>query len=382
MLPGENPETPRHDPSPEGIEAHPPYRSVPTARTPLTADDLTILNEEIAGMARAGLPLDQGLSALAQEMGRGRLQRVTAELADDLRSGYTLPQALERRGAQTPPFYAALVGAGIRTGRIGEVLATLTVYARSIADVRATILGALLYPAVIILLALFLFAGGATYILPIFDDIFKGFGLRLPTLTLFVMSLGKNVLYIVLPPLLIFALFFVVRLILNQSEAGRCAWARFVYAIPIVGTLIRSARLAAFTELLGILVDHEVPLPEAFRLAGEASSDPLTAQAARLVEIDLRQGAPLGEAIRHRRFARELVIWMIGLGERRGTLGKTLHQVADVYLRQVDLRAAILRSVLPPFLVIVTAGILVVFFVLALMLPMISLIEGLSGGSI
>src|SRR5205814_5250782 len=91
----------------------------------MNPDDLIALNEEIAGMARAGLPLDQGLAALAREMGRGRLQQVTAALAKDLRAGQTLPQALERQAGRVPPFYAGLVAAGVRTGRICGVLATL-----------------------------------------------------------------------------------------------------------------------------------------------------------------------------------------------------------------------------------------------------------------
>src|SRR5437868_5408901 len=98
----------------------------------LSADDLITLNDEIAGMARAGLPLDQGLAALAREMGRGRLQQVTRHLAEDLRAGFTLPQALQRQQARVPPYYAALLAAAIRSGRIGEVLATLTLYARAV----------------------------------------------------------------------------------------------------------------------------------------------------------------------------------------------------------------------------------------------------------
>src|SRR4051812_38592603 len=102
----------------------------------LSEEDLITLNEEIAGMARAGLPLDQGLTALAREMGRGRLQAVTRQLADDLRAGLTLPQALQKQQGRIPSFYAALLAAGIRSGRIGDVLGTLTLYARSVADFR------------------------------------------------------------------------------------------------------------------------------------------------------------------------------------------------------------------------------------------------------
>src|SRR5688500_5489755 len=91
---------------------------LPSHRT-LGYDDLIMLNEEIAAMARAGLPLDEGLAILAKEMGGGRLQAVTGEIANDLKAGRTLPEALERRGDALPPFYAALVSAGIRSGRVG-----------------------------------------------------------------------------------------------------------------------------------------------------------------------------------------------------------------------------------------------------------------------
>jgi type II secretory pathway component PulF len=136
--------------------------------------------------------------------------------------------------------------------------------------------------------------------------------------------------------------------------------------------------MAAFSDLLSILVQHSMPLPEAFRLAGAACSDPLMAYAARLVEHDLREGRSLGEALRARRLIPELICWMAGLGERRGKLGEALHQVAEIYRRQAEVRAAMLRSVLPPFLVLGTGAILVGFFALSMFLPLIELLTALS----
>jgi type II secretory pathway component PulF len=346
----------------------------------LSPQDLIALNEELAGMARAGLPLDQGLAALAREMGRGRLQRVTEELAADLHAGHTLPDALARQGERVPPFYAGLVAAGIRTGRITDVLATLTIYARTLADLRSLVLGALLYPAVLLVLAFTLFALLCGYLLPQFVEIFNDLKLKLPALTEWVIAVGMHPLeYVVLPVVVVIGIVLAISWLLRRTPGGRRHWARFVYALPIAGTLVRSARLAAFTDLLGILVDNGVPLPEAFRLAGAAASDPVTASAAEQVEADLRQGQPLGDVLRKRKLVPELISWMAGLGERRGTLGATLHQVAAIYRRQVETRAALLRTVLPPLVIIVTAGIIVGLFVLALMLPFFSLLEGLSG---
>jgi type II secretory pathway component PulF len=347
----------------------------------LSPEDLITLNEEIAGMARAGLPLDQGLAALAREMGRGRLQRVTEQLAKDLQAGHPLPEALARQGGRVPPFYASLVAAGIRTGRVSEVLATLTVYTRAVADLRSTILGALFYPAVVLAVALALFCLICFLLLPQYEQFFNDFKLQLPTVTQMVLAFGRHpMLYVGMPLLGTLSLLLVVRWTLRATESGRRLWVRLVYAIPLVGTLLRAARLAAFTELLAILVDHALPLPEAFRLAGDASSDPNMAEGARRIEQDLREGLPLGQVLRDRGVVPELVAWMTGVGELRGTLGPTLHQVAEMYRRQAEMRAALLRNVLPPILIIMTAGVVVGLFVFAVILPMIQLIQGLSGG--
>jgi type II secretory pathway component PulF len=345
----------------------------------MTAEDLAALNDEIAGMARAGLPLDQGLAALAREMGRGHLQSVTAALAEDLRAGRTLPEALDRQGNRVPPYYAGLVAAGVRTGRIGEVLATLTTYARTLSNLRSIVADALFYPIVVLAFAVTLVGLMFTFIVPQFEQIFRDFGMKLPAITEMVLLIGQNALWwFVVPALVIVVGVGLARFLLRRTAAGQRAWARLIYMVPIFGSLVRAARLAAFTDLLAILVDHDLPLPEAFRLAGAASSDPLMAEASRQLHDDLSQGMPLAQAMRGRGLTPEWVAWMAGLGERRGTLGASLHQVADMYRRQVELRANLLRSVLPPFVIIGTAGIFTTCFVFALMLPLIKLLEGLS----
>jgi type II secretory pathway component PulF len=345
----------------------------------MTPEDLIALNDEIAAMARAGLPLDQGLASLAEDMGRGRLRQVTADLAADLRSGQTLPEALQRQGKRVPPFYAGLVEAGVRSGRVAEVLTTLTDYARTMADLRATVVDAIIYPAVVVVFALIILAVVLCYLVPQYGELYRQFGMQLPLITQAVLAVGvRPGAYLVAPVLAVAGALLLTRAAMTGTEQGRCLWARAVYAVPLVGTVVRSARLAAFTELLAILVDHGLPLPRAFRLAGEASSDPFLVLGARQAQQDLEAGLPLGPALRHRLLMPELIAWMTVVGERRGELGKSLHHVAELYRREVERRAALLRTVLPPFLIIVSAGVLVCLFVFALILPMVKLLEGLS----
>jgi general secretion pathway protein F len=361
--------------------AGPPPGSGRPLTAPLSPEDLVTLNEEIAAMARAGLPLDQGLTALAREMGRGRLQQVTQQLGADLRAGLTLPQALEKQAGRVPPYYAALLAAGVRTGRLADVLRTLTMYARTLAEFRATIAGALYYPMIILVLgvALLVIVGNTT--LSVYANIFREFKMKLPQLTEIMIFVAENALTIVvLPALVLIIAFLVARWLFNASPAGRATWARLIYALPLVGTLIRSARLAAFTDLLAILVEQAVPLPEALRLAAAASSDPILAAGCLRIEEGLRQGQPLGAALHQQRLVPELVVWMIGFGEKQGTLGAALRQAAEVYRRRAEDRATLLRTILPPFLILCLAGTLGLLFIFGLMQPMMSLMEGLSGG--
>jgi type II secretory pathway component PulF len=345
----------------------------------MQADDLITLNEEIAAMARAGLPLDQGLAALAHEMGRGPLKQVTAQLATDLRAGRTLPEALDRQRSRVPPFYAGLVEAGVRSGRIAEVLATLTVYARTVAGVRTTIIDAAFYPVVVLVCATAILLAVVCFLVPQYGEIYSGFGMQVPAITEFVLTVGRHPVELVVAPLLaLLGMGILIKATLGGTEWGRRWWIRFVYAVPIVGTLLRSARMAAFTDLLAILVDYGVPLPRALALAADASSDPFLAANAREAQRDLEAGMPLGQVLQNRLLVAQLVAWMTTVGERRGELGKTLHQVAELYRTQVDRRATLLRTVLPPFLIIATAGLLVCLFVFALILPMLRLLEGLS----
>ena len=342
-------------------------------------EDLVILNEQIAGMARAGLPLDQGLSVLAKAMGRGRLRKVTDALAADLRAGHTLPEALARQRANIPTFYSGLVAAGARTGRMGDVLSILTVYARSLANLRAIIVDALLYPALVMIFALVLFGLMCKFLIPRFEAIYHDYGLRLPARTLLVMRLAQHPWQaLVLPAVIILVLCIVANLAIGYRRGGHYRWPVFIYSIPIVGTLVHAARLASFTELLAILIDFDTPLPEAFLLAGQACSEPIMAAAARQVHDDLELGRPLGEVLGGRGLVPEWVAWLTAHGEQHASLGSALHQIAGMYRQQVEMRASLLRSVLPPFLIIGTAGLFVGFFSASMMVPMVKLIEGLS----
>jgi type II secretory pathway component PulF len=281
-----------------------------------------------------------------------------------------------------PAFYAGLLEAGVRSGRVAEVLATLTEYARTVAGLRATVIDATLYPAMVLAFSGTILGLVIGYLLPQYSDLFRQFGVQPPLITEVVLAVCRRPGAFLLAPILaVLGALLVTQAALGGTERGRCAWARAAYSLPIIGTLIRSARLAAFTDLLAILVDHGLPLPRAFQLAGQASSDPLLTRGARLAKQDLEAGFPVGRALREHLHVPELIAWMTATGQQRGELGKMLHRVAELYRRQVERRAALLKTVLPPLFIVVTAGVLVGLFVFALILPVVRLLEHLSQAS-
>jgi type II secretory pathway component PulF len=354
----------------------------PKPSAPLTADDLATLNDEIAAMARAGLPLDQGLAHLAKEMGSGRLQQTTAALADDMRRGKTLPEALAAQENRLPPFYASLVTAGIRSGRLGDVLATLTAYARALSELRATVINSLIYPFIILVMGFGLVMLWILYVGPQFRKIYDDFKLRLPVATEVVLHISDHpYLYFVAPVACLVVGFVALRFWFSRDEAGRLQWARFIYSIPLVGTLVHSARLAAFVDLLAILVEHKVPLSDAFRLAAGASSDPLVRVGARTVCENLDRGQPLAASLRDVQLVPDFLAWMAGMGERNQRLGETLRQTAEFYRKQAEARASLFRTVFPAVALIVVAVIVIAIVMGVMLAPMFGLLDGLSGGS-
>ncbi|MFO0864432.1 MAG: type II secretion system F family protein [Gemmataceae bacterium] len=347
----------------------------------LSSEELALLNDEIAALAKSNLPLDQGLASLGEEMTRGRMRTVTLKLAADMQTGISLPDAMAKQEANIPRYYGRMVAAGIRTGNVAEVLATLATYGRSLAEIQWSVVSALLYPAMLFVISIGLMIFLCLVIMPQFEAIFENFRIRLPIMTEVVLFISRNWIWIfVVPSVSMLLLFLVARTLLKRTEAGRARWARFIYALPIVGSLIQRARLAAFVDLLSLLVRRQVPLPEAFALAGEAAADPVLRLGSRLVNEDLKHGQALGESLASRKLIPRSAAWMISIAERNGNLADALANLAQMYRTSVQLRTRLVGTVLPPALVLCVGAVVAIFFVFGVAAPMVSLLEGLSGG--
>jgi type II secretory pathway component PulF len=336
----------------------------------------------LANVMQAGLPLAGGLSALAEELPDGKVRRGIKAMVSQLESGRSLEAVLESRSV--PADLRGLVKAGLRTGHTGEILSQYVHHAHRTQDLKRNIALAWGYPLILVLSALAIFVFFALYIVPQFRDIFSDFGIELPSLTeslIWLSDMIRNDWPLILAGLagVAVAVWVFWRFFLTASQRRSVLW-----CLPLVGPMIRAAALARFSRVLGLLLENNVPLPEAFRLAGRAAGDAELSEAAMYLADVVETGRPLrGNEYACQRFPRTFVQLLSQIENQkpqRGavkTLGDACASSAQMFESQARVAAARIAAICQPLIVIVTGG-LVGYLVIALFMPLIRLLNDLS----
>lgn len=339
-------------------------------------DDLIALNDEIAALARAGLPLECGLLGFGAEV-PGRLGTLATTLGQRLQQGQSLPEALAAEGNALPPTYRAVVEAGLRSGRLPAALEDLAGYARGFAELRRVIAQALLYPLIVLLFAYGLFLAFLTLLLPRLLDAFATFRIPVPGLAHAMRRLGQTALY--WGPIVPLGLLALVGLWVWTGRAGALRIGAGLRWVPGLGPLLADWRASNFAGWLALLLGHGVPLPEAAELAGEASGDPALKDAAGRLAQATRRGEPAGQALRAASDPLPpLLGWLVVAGQDQGTLAPTLRQAAELYRRRALRRAETLRTLLPTFLLLLIGGVAALAYTVLLFVPWTTLLQALT----
>jgi type IV pilus assembly protein PilC len=278
--------------------------------------------------------------------------------------------------------------------KAGEIGGVLDVILQRLADfmekgqrLRRRIKGALIYPTVVICIAVAIVTGIMYFVIPKFQEIFNDFNVKLPALTLWLVSASKwiagtaspdqrvpGVVWIISSPFIIFFLFKVIR----KTGFGRAATDWIFLKIPVIGGLIQKTTVARFTRTLGTLVAAGVPILEAITITKETSGNWVFEQALGKVHDSIKEGETFAGPLRKAKVCDLIVVNMIDVGEETGDLDVMLMKIADNYDEEVDVAVASLLSLLEPFMVVILGGI-VGTIVLALFLPLVSMIESVSG---
>lgn len=337
---------------------------------------LVALNDEIAALTRAGLPLERGLREVGRDVGGG-LSAAMTSLAARMDRGASLAEAMAAEGEKFPPVYRAVVEAGLRAGRLPIALESLASFVRNYAAARSAIGLALWYPLVVLALAYSLFLLMVLFVVPRFLLMFESLRVRIPWSLRLLASLEETAVYwaFSLPLVLILlAIWWAWTGRASSLRPGRSssllAW------FPWMRSMVVQFEYANFAQLLAILVEHQVPYPEAIALAAEASGDPGLSKAGRAVAAAVERGDPRS-AEQDARAIPALLRWLLITGREQGRLADALRQVATIYRKRAAEQADKIRLLLPTILLIAIGVTATLAYALALFLPFVALLRGL-----
>jgi len=348
---------------------------------------MTLFTRQLSTLQDAGLPLLRSLQILESQQKPGKLKNVLEQVCEDVSGGNTLSDAFARHPKAFDRLYTKMVKAGEIGGVLDVILQRLADFMEKGQRLRRRIKGALIYPTVVIFIAVAIVTGIMYFVIPKFQEIFNDFNVKLPALTLWLVSASKwiagsaspdqkvpGVIWIIASPFVIFFLFKVIR----KTHYGRAATDWIVLKIPVIGNLVQKTTVARFTRTLGTLVAAGVPILEAITITKETSGNWVFERALGSVHDSIKEGETFAGPLRKAKVCDAIVVNMIDVGEETGDLDVMLMKIADNYDEEVDVAVASLLSLLEPFMVVILGGI-VGTIVLALFLPLVSMIESVSG---
>ena len=343
--------------------------------------DLTQFTRQLSTLQDAGLPILRCLRILETQQKPGPLRIALRLVADDVEGGATLSEAMGKHPKAFNRLYCNMVNAGEAGGVLDLILNRLAEFMERSQTLRRKVVGAMIYPAVVISFAVLIVAGIMYFVVPKFEDIFKSLNAQLPAITQLLLNISTAFAsggwaILILTPLAVYGL---VRL-LKQSEGGRYFVDNLVLNLPLFGGIVHKSIIARFTRTLGTLIHAGVPILEAINITRDTTGNEVFSRALGKVHDGIREGESFADPLRSTKVVDSLVVNMIDVGEETGDLDKMLERIAVSYESEVETAVASLVSLLEPVLVIVLGG-AVGFIVIALFMPLVSLIQTVGKGS-
>jgi type IV pilus assembly protein PilC len=338
---------------------------------------LVTFTRQFSTLQDAGLPVLRSLRILERQMKPSALKNSLIDVVDDVESGMTLSEAMAKHPRCFDRLYVNMVKAGEAGGALEIILQRLAEFKEKALSLKRKIVGAMVYPAVVILIAVLILTFIMIFIIPKFKKMFDEFGLQLPqmTKTLIDVSMWMKDYWYVIPlfPLCFWLLIKFIRLF----RAGNYALDMITLWIPIVGKLAEKTIVARTMRTLGTLISSGVPILEALSIVKETANNAVFERMFQRVLESIREGETIADPLRESRLVDDMVTNMIEVGEETGDLDTMLYKVADFYDEEVDEAVKSLISLLQPLMTVFLGG-TIGTIVISLFMPMLKLLEGLS----
>lgn len=340
---------------------------------------LTVFTRQLATLLDAGLPLLRGLHILQKQEGNAALRNAVNAMAESVEGGSTFAEALSQQPKIFNKFFVNMVRAGEAGGALETVLLRLADFMEKGQRVKNKVRGALIYPIVVMIMAVAILGFMLVVVIPKFEDIFGellGEG-QLPALTRFVMALSKNVAGNGIGFVLgVVAIVIAIRLI-GATTKGKFVLDSIKLRAPLFGSLIRKSTIATFARTLGTLLTGGVPMLQALNIVKEIAGNQVISSSIGHVHDAVKEGETMVTPLEASRVFPSMVIGMVQVGEETGALPDMLMKVADTYDDEVDTAVEALTSIIEPILIIMLA-VVVGTIVIAMFLPLVDIINRMS----
>jgi type IV pilus assembly protein PilC len=341
--------------------------------------DLMVVTRQLATLVDAGLPLLRGLRVLLRQTKSPALRIALESMGQSVESGSTFSEALAQHPRIFDNLYVNMVRAGEAGGVIEVVLKRLAEFMEKAEKIKNKVKSAMIYPVVVMVVAVGILAFLLTAIIPKFEEIFKDMlnGTKLPAVTRFVISASQTVRENLLVVVGIVVLIVIVVNLWKSTKRGRYHVDRIKLAMPVFGTLIRRSAIARLTRTLGTLLSSGVPVLQALTIVRDTSGNAVIASAIQHVHDSVKEGESMTAPMDGAKVFPPMVISMVEVGEETGALPDMLIRIADTFDDEVDNAVSGLTSIIEPVMIIFLA-VVVGTIVIAMFLPLVSVIEQLS----
>jgi type IV pilus assembly protein PilC len=338
---------------------------------------LSRFTRQFATMIGAGLPMVQCLEILSQQMESAELRRVVAEVKESVQAGTTLAEALSRHKKVFDDLYVNMVDAGEIGGALDTILVRLAVYREKADALTRKVKGAMVYPSVVMTVAIGVTFIMLTYIVPVFAKMFSGLGAELPAPTRFVLSLSGFIRGNILTGVISLIILIVAYRYYSKTPGGRLNIDRVKLKLPLLGDLIRKSSIARFSRTLATLLSSGVSILDALDITARTSNNRVVHDAIKRSVLSIAEGETITQPLKESKVFPPMVIQMISVGEKTGGLDEMLSKIADFYDEEVDAAVAALTSMIEP-VIIVLMGIVIGGILIAMYLPMFEIIGKIS----
>ncbi len=364
---------------PIAVNAKPREIKLKFGQPKVTDKDIVILTRQLATMIDAGLPLVQCLDILGSQTENKTLASVVTQVRTDVESGATFADALKKHPKVFDNLYVNMVAAGEAGGILDTILQRLATYMEKFAKIKRQIKSAMIYPAVILFVAVSVVALLLVIVVPMLANMFAESGQALPLPTRIVIAVSNFLKGWGGLGLLVAAVGgFVGLKQFRKTENGLRMTDAFALKVPVAGSLIQRVAVAKFTRTLGTLLTSGVPILEGLLIVSRTAGNKVVEESVLATRQSVSEGKTLAEPLSKAKVFPAMVVQMIAVGEATGALDNMLNKIADFYDDEVDSAVAALTSMLEPILMIFL-GTTVGFVIVAMYMPIFQM-GSLAGG--